>query len=144
MEIEFNLDKRRNRMSMFVKNCDFHSYENGNMRAFVKVTLGDSEGNEITIDGFRVMNGSNGLFVSAPSEKGKDGEWRDKVWVPKDNPFRNIFQDEVIALYKDFQAGDRVVTPPAQGTPPGRSGGPSVPGRGARRVGPPPNVPIQP
>jgi DNA-binding cell septation regulator SpoVG len=41
-----------------------------------------SEG--IIIKGFRVVNGSNGLFISSPDEKGKDGKFYDKVILPKD------------------------------------------------------------
>jgi stage V sporulation protein G len=38
----------------------------------------------IIIKGFRLVNGSNGLFLSAPNEKGKDGKYYDKVILPKD------------------------------------------------------------
>lgn len=38
----------------------------------------------IVIKGFRLVNGSNGLFVSAPTEKGKDGKYYDKVLLPKE------------------------------------------------------------
>ena len=39
---------------------------------------------EIIIKGFRIVNGANGLFVSVPDEKGKDGNFHDKVIVPKE------------------------------------------------------------
>ena len=39
---------------------------------------------EIIIKGFRIVNGANGLFVSFPDEKGKDGKFYDKVIVPKE------------------------------------------------------------
>ncbi|NLT49380.1 MAG: hypothetical protein GXX85_00500 [Ignavibacteria bacterium] len=38
----------------------------------------------ITIKGFTLVEGSNGLFLSAPSEKGKDGKYYDKVYIPKE------------------------------------------------------------
>ena len=38
----------------------------------------------IIIKGFRIVNGSNGLFVSAPNEKGKDGKYYDNVILPKE------------------------------------------------------------
>lgn len=39
---------------------------------------------DIIIKGFRLVNGSNGLFMSAPDEKGKDGKFYDKVILPKE------------------------------------------------------------
>lgn len=39
---------------------------------------------EIIIKGFRIVNGANGLFISAPDEKGKDGKYYENVIVPKD------------------------------------------------------------
>lgn len=41
-----------------------------------------SEG--ITIKGFTLVDGSNGLFVNCPSEKGKDGKYYEKVILPKE------------------------------------------------------------
>lgn len=38
----------------------------------------------IVIKGFRLVQGSNGLFISAPDEKGKDGKYYDKVILPKE------------------------------------------------------------
>ncbi len=38
----------------------------------------------IVIKGFKLVNGSNGLFMSSPNEKGKDGKYYDSVIVPKE------------------------------------------------------------
>ncbi len=38
----------------------------------------------IIIKGFRLVSGSNGLFLAAPDEKGKDGKFYDTVIVPKE------------------------------------------------------------
>jgi len=38
---------------------------------------------EIILKGFRIVNGANGLFVSAPNEKGKDGRYYETVILPK-------------------------------------------------------------
>lgn len=38
----------------------------------------------IIIKGFRLVNGTNGLFLSAPDEKGKDGKFYDTVILPKE------------------------------------------------------------
>ena len=39
---------------------------------------------EFTIKGFRLVRGANGLFVSFPSQKGKDEEYHDTVWAEKE------------------------------------------------------------
>lgn len=38
----------------------------------------------IIIKGFRLVNGSNGMFLASPDEKGKDGKFYDTVIVPKE------------------------------------------------------------
>lgn len=38
----------------------------------------------ILIKGFRVVNGNNGLFISSPDEKGKDGKYYETVTLPKE------------------------------------------------------------
>ena len=38
----------------------------------------------IVIKGFRIVNGTNGLFVSSPDEKGKDGKYYESVILPKE------------------------------------------------------------
>ena len=46
--------------------------------AFLDVQTKDG----IIIKGFRLVNGSNGMFLSAPDEKGKDGKFYEKVILP--------------------------------------------------------------
>jgi stage V sporulation protein G len=38
----------------------------------------------LIIKGFRLVNGAEGLFLSVPDEKGKDGKYYDRVIVPKE------------------------------------------------------------
>lgn len=38
----------------------------------------------IIIKGFRIVNGSNGLFISLPDQRGKDGKFYDTVILPKE------------------------------------------------------------
>lgn len=40
--------------------------------------------NGIIIKGFRIINGSKGLFISAPDEKGKDGKFHETVILPRE------------------------------------------------------------
>ena len=52
----------------------------GKIRAFFD--LQTEEG--FTIKGFKIIEGINGLFVSRPSQKGKDDEYFDTVYVPQE------------------------------------------------------------
>ncbi|NWG29481.1 MAG: septation protein SpoVG family protein, partial [Ignavibacteriaceae bacterium] len=38
----------------------------------------------IVIKGFRLVNGANGLFLSSPDQKGKDGKYYETVTLPKE------------------------------------------------------------
>ena len=49
----------------------------GKVRAFFD--LSSEEG--FTMKGFKLIEGINGLFVSPPSQKGNDGEYRDTIWI---------------------------------------------------------------
>ena len=53
----------------------------GKTVAFFDIQTNDG----IIIKGFRIVNGSKGLFVSAPDEKGKDGKYYETVIFPKEN-----------------------------------------------------------
>ena len=52
----------------------------GKVRAFFDVMT--EEG--FTIKGFKIIEGINGLFVSMPSQKGKEDEYFDTVYVPQE------------------------------------------------------------
>ena len=66
-------------MKMTIK--DMRTGEWGKIRAFFTVVT--SEGFEIK--GCKLVDGANGMFVSAPQEKNpKDGEYYDTVWIPKE------------------------------------------------------------
>jgi stage V sporulation protein G len=56
------------------------SNSGGKTAAFFDIQTDDG----ITIKGFKIVNGSNGLFVSSPNEKGKDGKYYETVILPKD------------------------------------------------------------
>ncbi len=38
----------------------------------------------IIIKGFKLVNGANGMFMSSPNDKGKDGKYYDSVILPKE------------------------------------------------------------
>ncbi len=52
----------------------------GKILAFFDVQTKD----EIVMKGFRLMDGVKGMFVSAPSEKGKDGKFYDSIVLPRE------------------------------------------------------------
>jgi len=52
----------------------------GKTAAFFDIQTNDG----ITIKGFRLVNGSNGLFMASPDQKGKDGKYYETVTLPKE------------------------------------------------------------
>lgn len=52
----------------------------GKIKAFFDLITADG----FTIKGFKLVDGASGLFVSFPSQKGKDDEYYDTVWADKD------------------------------------------------------------
>jgi len=54
----------------------------------------------IIIKGFTLVESSNGLFVSAPSEKGKDGKYYDKVLMS--NELKNQLNDIAVSHYNEL------------------------------------------
>ncbi|MDP2302627.1 MAG: septation protein SpoVG family protein [Ignavibacteria bacterium] len=54
--------------------------QDGKLVAFFDFETNDG----IVIKGFKIVNGTNGLFIAGPSEKGKDGKYYDSVILPKE------------------------------------------------------------
>ncbi len=52
----------------------------GKTSAFFDIRTDDG----IVIKGFKLISGSNGIFMSSPNEKGKDGKYYDSVILPKE------------------------------------------------------------
>ena len=78
----------------------------GSVRAYFDITT--SEG--FTIKGFRVLDGSNGLFVGFPSVKNKDGEYNDTVWCEKQK--RQEVNEMAINHYSQEDAGTNTTPAP--------------------------------
>jgi stage V sporulation protein G len=70
--------------------------ETKNLKAFVDIEVNDS----LLIKGFQVMDGKNGIFVSMPRQKGKDGKWYEMVrtMVPE---AKEKIQEIVLAAYEE-------------------------------------------
>lgn len=56
----------------------------------------------IIIKGFTLVEGSNGLFVSAPSEKGKDDKYYDQVILPP--AMKKELNEMALAKYDELKA----------------------------------------
>jgi DNA-binding cell septation regulator SpoVG/16S rRNA G966 N2-methylase RsmD len=71
--------------------------ENGsNLKGTATVTIGD----QIAIHGVKIVQGEKGLFVSMPSEKGRDDKFYDTV-LPKSKEASAIITEKTLAAYQD-------------------------------------------
>lgn len=68
--------------------------DNGSIKAIASVNFGDC----IAVKGVKAMEGKNGLFVSMPSQKGKDGNYHD-ICFPITADFRNQLNNAVEQAY---------------------------------------------
>ena len=62
----------------------------GKIKAFFDLQTEDG----FTIKGFKLVEGTNGLFVGFPSQKNSDDEYHDTVWAEKE------VKEQVIELAK--------------------------------------------
>ena len=76
-----------------------NKFTSGKLRAFADVTFD----NKLTIKGYKVFDGNNGLFVAFPSRQDKDGKYVDMVWCD-DKEFKEEIQRMVLDEYNS--AGD--------------------------------------
>ena len=53
----------------------------------------------INIKGFTLVEGTNGLFMGIPSEKGKDGKYYDRIYVPKE--LKEQLTEMAISMYNE-------------------------------------------
>lgn len=69
---------------------------NSKTKAFVDLTLDDT----LIIKGLTLVEGKNGLFLSFPSTKGKDGKYYDSVYS-LDKEWLELLQDACIKKYNE-------------------------------------------
>lgn len=74
---------------------------NGTGKAVAFFDVETEEG--INIKGFTLVEGSNGLFASAPSEKGKDDKYYDRVYVPKE--LKGQLTEMAVSMYNESKDG---------------------------------------
>jgi len=65
------------------------------LKAFVDVSFGG-----VVVKGLRIVDGSNGLFVSMPRHQGKDGKWYSTVY-PTTKEIQKQLSDLVLAAYQE-------------------------------------------
>lgn len=73
-------------------------HEAKNLKAFASITLDDA----FVVDGLRVVEGKNGLFVTMPSKKTGNGKFRDTAY-PIKNEVRTAIVDAVLEAYNNAE-----------------------------------------
>jgi stage V sporulation protein G len=70
--------------------------DNSRIKAFVDIVINDA----ILIKGLRVVDGVNGLFVSMPSELGKNERWYERVRCLNED-LKGIIAKKVLQAYEE-------------------------------------------
>lgn len=78
---------------------------NSKTKAFIDLVLDDT----LIIKELTLVEGKEGLFLSFPSTKGKDGKYYDSVYS-LDKEWRNLLQDACIKKYKECNQTSQPVT----------------------------------
>ncbi len=66
------------------------------LKAFVSIIIDDC----FVISDIKIISGTNGLFISMPSKKRKNGTFRD-IAHPLNNETRKRIEDKVLARYRE-------------------------------------------
>lgn len=74
-------------------------------KAFIDLELDGT----LVIKGLTLVEGEDGLFLSFPSKKGKDGQYYNSVYS-LDKEWRNLLQDACIKKYKECNQTSQPVT----------------------------------
>ena len=70
--------------------------EGSKLKAFVDLSIGGC----LIVKGFKVVQGEEGLFVSMPSQPGKDGKWY-QVALPSTKEKRKEINDVILSAYSE-------------------------------------------
>jgi len=65
------------------------------LKAFASITLDSC----LVVRGLRVINGSNGYFVSMPSKRRRNGMYQD-IFHPINNETRKLIEDKVLDAFE--------------------------------------------
>ena len=75
------------------------------LKAFVSVIFDDC----FVVSDIKIIQGSNGLFVSMPSKKRKNGTFRD-IAHPLNNETRRRIEEKVLVRYQELVEGGQSAT----------------------------------
>jgi len=81
---------------MEITNVEVRRVDYGKLKAFAKVVFN----HELAVKGFKVIDGSKGLFVATPSEKGSDDKYYPTVYINSDDLYNDL-QTAVIGAYNE-------------------------------------------
>ena len=73
--------------------------EEEKLKAFVSVIFDEC----FVVSDIKIINGSNGLFISMPSKKRKNGTFRD-IAHPLNNETRRMLEEKILARYHEVLA----------------------------------------
>ena len=73
--------------------------EEEKLKAFVSVIFDDC----FVVSDIKIINGNNGLFISMPSKKRKNGTFRD-IAHPLNNETRRMIEEKILARYEEVLA----------------------------------------
>lgn len=86
---------------MKITDVKVNPYEKKALRGFASITIDD----EFVVTGLRILSGKKGLFVSMPSQEGRDGEYYDTSF-PLNKETRDYISNEVLAAYEALDLED--------------------------------------
>ena len=66
----------------------------GPIKAFCDIALFGS----LILKGFKVVDGKNGTFVGMPSERGKDGQWYNTIYL-LNRDMKQVIENTVLEAY---------------------------------------------
>jgi stage V sporulation protein G len=101
------------------------------LKAFVSIVIDGC----FMVNDIKVIQGKDGLFISMPSRRKKNGEFKD-VAHPLNSDTRRLIEGQVLAEYERVRDG-RAATPASARNPPGVAAAPEAPEAEA----PPPAAP---
>jgi stage V sporulation protein G len=76
------------------------------LKAFVSIIIDDC----FVVSDIKIINGTNGLFISMPSKKRKNGTFRD-IAHPLNNETRKRIEEKVLARYREVVAAGGTAGP---------------------------------
>ena len=75
--------------------------EEDKLKAFVSIIIDDC----FVVSDIKIIQGNNGLFISMPSKKRKNGTFRD-IAHPLNNETRQRLEEQIIGEYRDMVTND--------------------------------------